>query len=409
MDQPLVTRLTYEDEHLRDIAYPRGTLRLTRGLGSGLTRSADGRLWAVGDRGPNLKIKLAVEEYGLEALAKGAKPSAKMMPALDVGPALVELSITDDRVERVQILALRGEDGQPLSGLPTPGSENSRREPALADNGSPLQPDPGGVDSEGIAAAPEGGFWIGDEYGPSLLRVEADGQVRIRWVPAAEAGSLADAPYPIRDCLPALAAKRHVNRGFEALAISADGTRLFLAFQSPLAHPEVEAHAAASHIRLWALDAVTGALLGQYGYALDEPAQFRRDMAKGTVERGDIKVSELTTLSDDQLLVLERASETTKIYRVRLTPDRLLPPEHGRPETRPTLEELSAEGRFDLPVLDKQLLFDSDGHPEVSADLEGMTLLDEQTLLLVNDNDFGIEGAGTVFWRVRFPELLRSS
>src|SRR5688500_9031859 len=51
---PKVTRLQFDDEHLRDIDYPRRTLRLTRGIGSGLTHDADGRLWAVGDRGPNL-------------------------------------------------------------------------------------------------------------------------------------------------------------------------------------------------------------------------------------------------------------------------------------------------------------------------------------------------------------------
>ena len=30
----------------------------------------------------------------------------------------------------------------------------------------------------------DGGFWIGDEYGPSLLKVDAEGRVSVRWVPA---------------------------------------------------------------------------------------------------------------------------------------------------------------------------------------------------------------------------------
>jgi hypothetical protein len=403
---PKVTRLQFDDEHLRDIAYPRRTLRLTRGIGSGLTHDAEGRLWAVGDRGPNLKITLAVERYGLEALGNKARPSAKMMPALDIGPALAELSIEGDRVSIVRVLPLVGEDGRPLSGLPTPGSQNSLREPALREDGSPLAPDPGGVDSEGIAAVPGGGFWIGDEYGPSLLRVGKDGRVAMRWVPRGELATVADASYSTADYLPALAAARHVNRGFEALAISADGLRLHLAFQSPLAHPDVATHAAARHVRLWMLDAQTGALLAQHAYSLDEPASFRRDMAKGSLEWSDIKVSELTWLGDQRLLVLERGSETTKIYRVELSAECRLPDEHGLAETRPTLEELSAGDDFDLPVVSKLLLFDSDHHPEVSADLEGMTLLDERTLLLVNDNDFGIEGAETVFWRVVFSDPL---
>ena len=57
-------------------------------------------------------------------------------------------------------------------------------------------------------------------------------------------------------------------------------------------------------------------------------------------------------------------------------------------------------------ALAKTLLLDTDDTPEVSADLEGMTLLDERTLLLVNDNDFGIEGVATTFWRVEFAEPI---
>lgn len=406
MDQPTVTRLDFIDEQLSDIPAPRRMLRLTRGLGSGLTHDSDGRLWAVGDRGPNLKVKLAVETYGFEGLATQNDQAAKIMPALDIGPALVELRLDGHRVEIARIVALRGEDGQPLSGLPTPGSDKSRREPALDSEGRPLAPDPGGVDSEGIAASADGSFWIGDEYGPSLLRVAGDGRVLVRWVPQGEAHTVADAPYPTADVLPPIAARRHVNRGFEALALSPDGTTLTLAFQSPLAHPDEEAHASGRHVRLMRLDTETGVLLGQWAYPLEDPEQFRRDAAKGPLARSDLKVSELTTLDEHRLLVLERGSETTKIFIVELTPDLALPPDHALPETRPTLEQLSADGDFPLPVVGKRLLFDTDRHPEVSADLEGMTLLDDRTLLLVNDNDFGIEDAATAFWRVEYAEPL---
>jgi hypothetical protein len=51
-------------------------------------------------------------------------------------------------------------------------------------------------------------------------------------------------------------------------------------------------------------------------------------------------------------------------------------------------------------------LFSTDDHPEVAADLEGMAILSPTELLLVSDNDFGVEGAETSFWRVEFPEPL---
>jgi hypothetical protein len=407
MTPPIVTRLRFRDEVLAELPCPKRRLRVLRGVGSGLTRAPDGRLWAIGDRGPNLKVELAVETYGLAAVAQhGALKGAKVMPALDIGPALAELRLTDDAVELVRALPLAGADERPISGLPTPGSVNSRMEPAVKLDGTPHTPDPGGVDSEGIAVAPDGSIWIADEYGPSLLQVAPSGEVRMRWVPQGAERTVADAPYSTAAVLPALAARRHVNRGFEAIGLSDDGRRLHLAFQSPLAHPEAEAHAAARHIRLWTLDAANGAVAAQYLYQLDEPDSFRRDTAEGPLEPSDIKVSEMTCVGADRLILLERGSATTKLYLVQLDPGCALPPEHLDAATRPTVEELSAADTLDLPVLTKRLLFSTDDHPEISRDLEGMALLDERTLLLVNDNDFGIEDAETAFWRVAFAEPL---
>jgi hypothetical protein len=329
------------------------------------------------------------------------------MPALDIGPALAELRLDGDRVELLRTAPLHGDDGKPLTGLPTPGSANSRMEPAFGIDGAPLGPDPGGLDSEGIAVGTDGNIWIGDEYGPSLLQVDESGAVRMRWVPAGAEATVAGAPYPSAAVLPAIAARRHVNRGFEAIALSQDGKRFHLAFQSPLAHPDEETHASARHVRVWTLDSATGELLAQYLYELDEPATFRRDTAKEPIQRSDLKVSEMACVAPDTLLMLERGSETTKLYVVALTRECRLPDEHADEATRPTIEQLSASGELDLPVLGKRLVLNTDDHPEVSADLEGMAVLDDRTLLLVNDNDFGIEDTNTVFWLVKFEEAIR--
>jgi len=407
MPNPTITRLQFEDEQLAEIQCPKRMMRISRGLGSGLAYSPDGRLFAIGDRGPNLKAKLAVETYGLEGVrAHGARGSAKVMPALEIGPALAKLRLDGDRVELVRTAALHGEDGKPLTGLPPPGSDNSRMEPAVNIDGTPHAPDPGGVDSEGIAAAGDGTIWIGDEYGPSLLQIDDSGKVRVRWVAAGTEATAAGAPYPIEAVLPGLAARRHVNRGFEAIAVSDDGSQLHLAFQSPLAHPDLDAHAAARHVRLWTLDSASGALIAQYLYELDEPASFGRDVAQGPVQRDDIKVSEMLCVGGERLLILERASQTTKLYLVELGDGFAIPTQHAEEATRPTVEQLSAAGELDLPVLEKRLLLNTDDHPEIGADLEGMALIDPSTLLLVNDNDFGIEDVETAFWRVRFDEPI---
>lgn len=222
-----------------------------------------------------------------------------------------------------------------------------------------------------------------------------------------EGASLDGAAYPVEARLPAIAARRQINRGFEAIALSGDGLWLYLAFQSPLAHPDEAAHERARHIRLWRLDAATGALAAQYLYPLDRPETFLRDCAEGPLDLSDLKVSELCWAGPDALLVLERGSRTTKIYSVALCERFELDPTCLDPATRPTVEQLSAgDGGPGLPVLAKKLLFTTDDAPEIAADLEGMAILSPCELLLVNDNDFGVEGAETGFWRVRFDQPL---
>jgi hypothetical protein len=322
------------------------------------------------------------------------------MPRLDLGPAIAQLRVAESRVELVRSLLITDSEGRPVSGIPVPGGPHTRCEPAFDLDGEPLGPDPSGLDSEGLAALGDGGFWVSDEFGPSLVRLDPDGRVLKRLVP--EGTDLDGAAYPVEARLPAIAARRQLNRGFEAIAPSPDGKWLFLAFQSPLAHPDEAAHAQGRHVRLWRCDSATGGVAAQYLYPLDPPDSFRRD---GPLERSDLKVSELAWVGADSLLVLERGSETTKIYRVTPSEGRALPPEHLDVATRPTVEELSA-GESNLPVLAKQLLFSTDEAPEIGADLEGMAILSPFELLLVNDNDFGIEGAETGFWRVRFDQPL---
>lgn len=403
-----ITRLTYDDQELGSIELPKQPMRISRGIGSGLSVAVGERLqlWAIGDRGPNLKAETAAERYGADV---GAAPkTAKVMPCLEIGPALVELSLSGDRIVVETVLPISDPRGEPISGLPIPSGHHAREEPVVDLDGQTLGTDPSGVDTEGVIALPDGGFWVGDEYGPSLLRLDSEGRVLTRWVPAGCASQYEGAAYPVEERLPALAAHRHTNRGFEAIALSADGRQLHLAFQSPLAHPDKAAHEAAAHVRIWTLDADSGEPLAQHLYPLDPPEAFRRDRAKGDFARADIKLSEIMLTPTGRLICLERGSETTKLYAVALDTETALAAAHLDPAVRPTIEELSAAGRIDgdLPVLAKTCLLDTDDHPEVGADLEGMALLTPSELLLVSDNDFGVEGAQTGFWRVVFDEPL---
>jgi hypothetical protein len=402
----IVTRLIWSDPHLVDITLPRATMTLTRSLASGLCQSsldpAD-TFWGVGDRGPNIKPSILLKQYGVEDVRDLCGiDGAKIMPLPTSGPAFGRFRIEGDRVILEAAFDLSSTDGQPIGGLPVPNGPHDEFEPVYDLAGHLLVANPNGADSEGIAALPDGSFWIAEEYGPSLLRCDREGRIDLRWVPQGTGHCFTGAAYRVVEALPAIASARKLNRGFEAIAASPDGTALYVAFQSPLAHPDRGVHEKSRHVRLWHLDANTGALKAEYIYPLDEPDTFLRDAGWGKVERSDIKISEIVLTPKGDLLVLERISQSTKIYHVTLSPFNIAPRALSDPATRPTLEQMTRKdvGRAQLLVLAKTLVFSSDDYPQIPPDLEGMLLLGPSRLLLANDSDFGIEGAQTQFWIV---------
>jgi hypothetical protein len=399
-------RLHYSDEELAALELPGGCLRITRGLGSGLSRNPlddPGLLWSVGDRGPNLKVPRAVDHYGLKHLEPFRNmDGVKILPFPDIGPAISQLRISGDRVELLRTIPIRGRSGQPISGRPPLYGRAEETEPALAVDGTLLPPDPSGADTEGLAVAPDGDFWVADEYGPSLFQIAPDGVVRRRLVPAGSEDWFLGADYPVEAVLPAIATRRRLNRGFEGLAISEDGRWLFAIFQSPLANPDLEAHLRARHVRIWKVSTETGMVTAQFIYPLDPPKSFRRDRAKGDIDRADIKIGEIAMLAGNRLLVLERCSLTSKLYVVELNEACSTGAAYFDASARPTIEQLSASGDLErhMRVLTKDLLLSTDDHPEIGGDIEGIAVVGPGTIVIVNDNDFGIDGAKTFFWRI---------
>lgn len=398
-----VQRLAWRDQVLAEIPLPRGVLRVTLGLGSGLARAPGDppdRLWAIGDRGPNLKIQAAVEHYGLDHLKRLQDvEGAKVMPLPDVGPTIAELRVTQTAIAFVRAIPLLRSNGAPLSGLPLPGGGEAEMEPTFDLEGTLRQAD-GGADTEGLAVLADGSFWAAEEYGPSLMKVASDGTVTARWVPEGVTG---DCDPPLSPVLPAIATRRRLNRGFESVAVAPDGAWLYTAFQSPLAHPDKGAGERARHARIWKLDAATGVVVGQYLYPFDRPGSFERDREAGEVKRRDLKICELTWIGPDRLLVLERISRTAKVYRVDLTGHQT-PPVHLDIETQPALEAMDPDDFAGVGVwpLSKTLIFSTDEADDITADLEGMAVMSDRELILVNDNDFGVDGAETAFFRVTF-------
>ncbi len=98
--------LTAKDTKLASIKQPKATLKLVSSMGSGLARrpgDPPGKLWGIGDRGPNLKLETMREMYGRKDLAKQiTHPGAKIMPAPQIGPMISELALMGGALKTIR-------------------------------------------------------------------------------------------------------------------------------------------------------------------------------------------------------------------------------------------------------------------------------------------------------------------
>ena len=405
----IISRLNYFDEELARLPLPNGEIKITRGIGSGLCKrqnAENNRFWSIGDRGPNFKPSFAIEKLGLSQFKKFlGSDGVKIMPFPHIGPAISEFVLESNTITCVRTIAIKDLNSENISGLP---SANNSGEIAVDMDGNPIEVLATGMDSEGIAAMKDGTFWIADEYCPSIVHVNSNGDIIIRLVPFGLGHLFENANYTVCEFLPQIASKRQFNRGFEAITASIDEKWLYVAFQSPLAHPDETAHKNSKYVRIWKIYTETGEVAAQYLYKLDKASSFTRDNELGKFKNSDIKISELVTISKDRLLVLERGSATSKFYTLSLSKKYELDEKHINIATTPTIEQLNGSElkTQKIETVPKSLVFTTDDYPQIDADLEGVLLLSPNTLLVVNDNDFGVEGKTTQFWKIELTEDL---
>ncbi len=380
-------------------------LRYSLGIGSGAFRHpsdpAD-EIWTVGDRGPNMTCAEAQRLLAPEtATPCGAVRNGRYYPTPGYVPSIYRVAI--DRAAKsfrlVETIPLKTRSGKPISGLLNPQTVASK-DTGLDMKGTVLPDSADNVDLEALVRLSDGSFWIAEEMGPSIALVSADGRILRRHVPANAAADYKDADAEIVANLPPILSKRQGNRGFESIAISPDERFLYVIMQNALANPDAAAFNAARNVRLFKIERQSGNLVGEWVYQLDDPRSFGLDPSE---RQSDPRISELTALGLDRLLVLERTEGTTKLHEITLDgATNILGSRWDDPSTRPTLEQSNDLAAVSATPLRKTLRFDTARDlKDAPAKIEGMAFLADGTLLLINDNDFGIRGDETKIILVR--------
>lgn len=342
-----------------------GTSGISLGGFSGLSyagKNAEGLMTFVThtDRGPNRDMMV---------LANGSKVRPFVVP--DFNPQWVRFTLKPDHTVQVdEMINLSISSKTPCSGRPNLVGED---ETPVDGNGSSLDLDPKGLDLEGIASDQDQSFWMSEEYRPSILHFNAKGRLLSRWIPKGNSEKLG------RASLPEHFRRRVPNRGFEGVAN--DGFFVYGFLQGSLKNES-------GFTRIVQLNKKTGLPLAEYAYRFEEtPAGYP------PID----KIGDAVAIGKGRFLVIEQNSAVDtkafrRVFEVDLSAgnDLLKVNKEERILNVDNLCSPSVSNTCVKPV-SKRLLVDlveiGLRHLEKA---EGITVIDDSTIAIINDNDFGV-------------------
>jgi hypothetical protein len=214
-------------------------------------------------------------------------------------------------------------------------------------------------DIESFRMAADGTLWIGDEFGPFLIHVDSEGRLLDAPVPLPKVQS-PDNPF-LGDSEPTLGG----SSGFEGMALSWDGTRLY---------PMLEHHVVGDserQLRIYEFDPMKG------GYVSDQPIRLYQ------LDSPEHGTTEFTAITDSKFLVIERDGKQgpeADFKRVFLVDFNAVDGD-GHLVKKEVLDLLEISDPLDRGGLGKTFTF-----PFVTT--EALAVVDEQTIAVCNDNNY---------------------
>ena len=319
------------------------------GYGSSMVYNPmDSCFYLLTDRGPNVD---------------GLSAESKVFPITDYTPTIGRFRLKGDSLVLLEKILLKDSLGRNFTGLPNSEGDGVTGEVAYNLSGEVINNQSRGIDSEGLTIAPDGTFWVSDEYAPFLMQFDRNGVLLRELTPSID--------------LPAYYAKRRPNRGMEGLTISKDGRKLFGIMQSPLYMPDKSTKDISVNNRIIEINLQNGSTR-EFIYMMENPLNV---------------VSEICLVNDTSMLVLERDGKFPqdgkgfkKVYKIGI--------KNATDISGKEVEMLSAQelSKQNITPVSKELFVDIIAAiPGYRHDKpEGISLIGDSILCVVNDDDFGI-------------------
>ncbi|MCB0429453.1 MAG: esterase-like activity of phytase family protein [Flavobacteriales bacterium] len=344
--------------------------------------------WTCTDRGVNIDAA--------NANPAGCHPEYDKLYAFPAyAPKIIRLRLNaSGALDVLQVLPMRRPNGTPATGIINPtGFGSTAAELPIKDtvqdcanfNLKVVAKDVYGIDSEGVIVDNDGNFWICEEGGPVVWKLNKNGVVLQRFTPYANQPGAE----PIDIAIDSVFKYRRNNRGFEGIALSPNG-KIYAIIQSPILYPDASTGENTQVHRILEIDPQTNATR-MFAYLNDG------EIGSGSnkIRLKDWKIGDMAAINDHEFLVLEAAARGTsdikRMYKIDIS---AATPVHSGLYGGQTLEQLvdatglSSNG---ITPVAKTLVMDllANGWPADLDKAEGLAIINDSTIAIGNDNDYG--------------------
>ena len=331
----------------------------------------NGVFYLLSDRGPNADITA-------NTAAKGKSPL--LFPFPKYAPKVWQATLEGEKLQVMRKFSIKRPDNTTATGLPLPPNQGNTGELAWSDTlGTTIPFDTWGLDAEGLTRDPNGDWWICEEYGTSIWQLDAQFKVKKRYTPFPSQPE--DIP------LDPAWGKRRPNRGFEGITCTPNG-KIYALLQSPANIPDEKTGQQSRLHRLLEINPRTGQT---------RTFMYEHAAAQGNIRNQDWKIGDIAAINDKEFLVLEHAErkkESVKnVYKISIEHATALPSSAAVQTTVESWLDAKTLISKGLYPVNKQLLADLTqlGWERDHDKPEGLTVMNDSTFAVINDNDFGID------------------
>ncbi|MBK8449034.1 MAG: esterase-like activity of phytase family protein [Saprospiraceae bacterium] len=343
--------------------------------------------WVCSDRGVNVDCANA-------NLAACRPTYDKMYSFPSYAPKIHRVRIQNNILEILQTITVKRPDGGPASGIINPtGLGSTAIELASIDTVQDCAnfllkttaKDTFGIDPEGIVVDKDGNFWLCEEGGATIWKLDPNGVLLKRYTPYANLPGTQSVDVQIDTVFK----YRKNNRGFEGISITPNG-KIYAIIQSGIHYPTQAIGDASRVHRILEIDPVTNTQR-MFAYLNDGVI----GSGGNSIRLRDWKIGDMVAINDSTFLVLEAALRaTTDIKRIYLININQATPVNSGLYNGLTLEGLvdsSGLANNGIKAVKKSLFMDllANGWPAVLDKAEGLAILNDSTIAVCNDNDFG--------------------